>query len=114
MQNHKNGAVSTFLVSPSRTIAPAPTISPDLNPLDHGMWDKLAHQVNWDAVPSKTTLISELEPVVGKASADVVFESCSSWSDRLYELSQGKESFLNNKKMYFCRVSKDDSFRKRT
>ena len=25
------------------------------------MWDELAHQVNWDAVTSKTTLVSEVK-----------------------------------------------------
>ena len=50
--------------------------------------------MNWDAVTSKTTLISELKRAVRKVSPDVVFEGCSSWTNRLYQLSQGKGSFL--------------------
>lgn len=71
-----------------------PPNSPDLNPLDYSIWDELAHQVNWDAVTSKTTLISELKRAVRKVSSDVVFESCSSWTNRLYQLSQRKGSYL--------------------
>ena len=40
---------------------------------------------------SKTTLISELNRAIRKVSPDVVFESCSSWTNRLY---QGKGSYL--------------------
>ena len=55
-----------------------PSNSPNLSSLDYSIWDELAHQVNWDAVTSKTTLISELKHTVRKVSPDVVFESCSS------------------------------------
>ena len=41
---------------------------------------------------SKTTLISELKRAVRQVSPDVVFESCSSWTNRL---SEG-DSFLKN------------------
>ena len=68
--------------------------SPDLNMLDYSIWDELAHQVNWDAATSKTTLTSELKRAVRKVSLDVVLESCSSWINRLYQLSQSKESYL--------------------
>ena len=68
--------------------------SPDLNPLDYSIRDELAYQVNWDTVTSKTTLISEMKRTVRKVSPVVVFESCSSWNNRLYQLSQGKGSYL--------------------
>ncbi|CAF1343937.1 unnamed protein product [Rotaria magnacalcarata] len=55
-----------------------PPNSPDLNPLDYCIWDELAHQVNWEAVKSKKTLINEVKRAVRKVSVDVVFESCSS------------------------------------
>ncbi|CAF1936013.1 unnamed protein product [Rotaria magnacalcarata] len=71
-----------------------PPSSPDLNPLDYCIWDKLAHQVNWDAVTSKTTLINEVKRAVRKVSLNVVFEICSSWTNRLYRLSQVKGSYL--------------------
>ncbi|CAF1183602.1 unnamed protein product [Rotaria magnacalcarata] len=50
-----------------------PPRSPDLNPLDYCIWDELAHQANWDAVTSKTTLINEVKRAVRKVSLDVVF-----------------------------------------
>ena len=56
----------------------------DLNPLVYSVRDELAHQVNWDAVKSKPTLISELKRAVLKVSPDVVFESYSSWTNRSY------------------------------
>ncbi|CAF5186576.1 unnamed protein product [Rotaria magnacalcarata] len=68
--------------------------SPDLNPLDYCIWDEIAHQVHWDAVTSKTTLINEMKRAVRKVSLDVVFESCSSWTNRLYRLSQVKGNYL--------------------
>ena len=71
-----------------------PTNSPDLNPLDYNIWSELAHQVSWDAMTSRTTLISELKCAVRKVSPDVVCESCSFWTNRLYQLSQGKGSYL--------------------
>ena len=64
------------------------------NPLDYSVWDELAHQVNWDEVTFKITLISKLKCAVRKVSPDVVFESCSSWTNRLYQLSQGRGSYL--------------------
>ena len=71
-----------------------PLNSRDLNPLDYSIWDELAHQVNWNAVTSKTTLISEVKPGVRKVFPDVVFENCSSWTNRLYGWSQGKGNYL--------------------
>ncbi|CAF1595824.1 unnamed protein product [Rotaria magnacalcarata] len=71
-----------------------PPSSPDLNPLDYCIWDELTHQVNWDAVTSKTTLINEVKRAVRKVSLDVVFESYSSWTNRLYRLSQVKGNYL--------------------
>ncbi|CAM4848320.1 unnamed protein product [Rotaria magnacalcarata] len=68
--------------------------SPDLNPLDYCIWGELAHQVNWDAVTSKTTLINEVKRAIRKVSLDFVFESCSSWTNRLYRLSQVKGNYL--------------------
>ncbi|CAF4265023.1 unnamed protein product [Rotaria magnacalcarata] len=73
---------------------PWPPNSPDLNPLDYCIWDELAHQVNWEAVKSKKTLINEVKRAVRKVSVDVVFESCSSWTNRLYRLSQVKGNYL--------------------
>jgi len=40
--------------------------SPDLNPLDYSIWDEFVHQINWDKVQSKKTLIDELKRAVKK------------------------------------------------
>ncbi|CAF2162953.1 unnamed protein product [Rotaria magnacalcarata] len=72
----------------------SPPSSPDLNPLDYCIWDELTYQVNWGAVTSKTTLINEVKCAVRKVSLDVVFESCSSWTNRLYRLPQVKGNYL--------------------
>jgi len=65
-----------------------PPNSPDLNPLDYCIWDELAHAVNWEKVTSKKTLIMELKRAVKKIRQDVVWESCQSWTNRLYRMSQ--------------------------
>ncbi|CAM4811068.1 unnamed protein product [Rotaria magnacalcarata] len=71
-----------------------PPNSPDLNPLDYCIWNEFAQLIEWDAVTSKTTLITALKRAVRKISQDVVFESCSSWTNRLYRLSQDKGNYL--------------------
>ena len=73
---------------------PPPPNSPDLNPLDYSIWDELDHQVNWDAVTCKTTLISELKCADRKVSPDVVFESYPPYTNRLYQFFQGEGSDL--------------------
>ena len=62
---------------------------PDLNPLNYSIWDELAQHFNWHAVMSKTALISALKRAVRKVYLDVVFESCSFWTNRLYRWFQG-------------------------
>jgi len=71
-----------------------PPNSPDINPLDYCIWNEFAQLVEWHAVTSKKTLISALKRAVRKISQDVVFESCSSWTNRLYRLSQDKGNYL--------------------
>mgnify|MGYP002380159210 CR=1 FL=1 len=62
-----------------------PPNSLDLNPLDYCIWD---------TVTSKKTLIVALKRAVHKVSQDAVFESCSSWINRLYRLVQNKGNYL--------------------
>ncbi|CAF1656820.1 unnamed protein product [Rotaria magnacalcarata] len=71
-----------------------PPNSPDLNPLDYCIWNEFAQLINWDAVTSKRTLITALKRAVRKISQDVAFESCSSWTNRLYRLSQNRGNYL--------------------
>jgi len=45
-----------------------PPNSPDLNPLDYGVWDEFVKVINWNKVISKTTLIQELKKSCEKNS----------------------------------------------
>ena len=71
-----------------------PPNSPDLNPLDYSIWDELAHAVNWDKIMWKNTLIIEMKRAVGKIRQQVVFESCASWTNRLYPISQNDGDYF--------------------
>ena len=50
--------------------------------------------IKWNAVTSKKTLTVALKRAVKKISNDVVFESCLSWANRLYRMSQDKGNYL--------------------
>ena len=71
-----------------------PPNSPDLNPLDYSIWDELAHAVNCDKITSKNTLIIEVKRAVGKIRQQVVLESCASWTNRLYHISQNDGDYF--------------------
>ena len=71
-----------------------PPNSPDLDPLDYCVWNEIAQVIKWNAVTSKKTLIVPFKRAVKKISNDVVFESCLSWINRLYRMSQDKENYL--------------------
>ncbi len=68
--------------------------SSDLNPLDYTIWDELAQVINWDRVTSKTTLIEQLKRAVKKIRQEVGFESCSSWTNRFYRVSENDGGYL--------------------
>ena len=72
-----------------------PPNSPDLNPLDYCIWNEFAGAINWDLVTSKKTLIDQLKLAVKKIRPEVVFESCSSWTNRLYRLKESQGNYLN-------------------
>lgn len=71
-----------------------PANSPDLNPLDYSIWDELVNAINWDKVKSKTTLIEQLKSSVKKIRDSVVFESCASWTNRLYRMQKIDGNYL--------------------
>jgi transposase len=71
-----------------------PPNSPDLNPLDYCIWNEFAQLVTWDTVTSKTTLITALKRAVREISQDVVWESCASWTNRLFRLSQDNGNYI--------------------
>lgn len=71
-----------------------PPNSPDLNPMDYSIWNEFAQLIDWRVVTSKATLIDALKQAVQEISLDIVFESCSSWTNRLYRLSQDKGNYL--------------------
>jgi hypothetical protein len=45
-------------------------------------------------VTSKTTLITALKRAVREISQDVVWESCASWTNRLFRLSQDNGNYI--------------------
>ena len=71
-----------------------PPNSPDLNPLDYCVWNEIAQLIQWNAVTSKKTLIVALKRTAKKISNGVIFESCLSWTNRLYRMSQYKGNYL--------------------
>ena len=68
--------------------------SPDLNPLDYCIWEEFAQTINRNKVISKSSLISELKRGVKTIRLDVVRESCSVWTNRLYRMAQNDENYL--------------------
>ena len=75
-----------------------PANSRDLNPLDYCIWDKFAQTINWSQVTWKSSLISELTRGVKKVCLDVVRESCSVWTNRLYPMTQNDGYYLREYK----------------
>ncbi|CAF4904323.1 unnamed protein product, partial [Rotaria socialis] len=71
-----------------------PPNSPDLSPLDYSIWDELVNTINWNKVQSKTTLIQQLKSSFKNIRESVVFESCASFTNRLYHLCQNDGNYL--------------------
>ncbi|CAM4980305.1 unnamed protein product [Rotaria socialis] len=71
-----------------------PPNSPDLNPLDYSIWDELANAISWNKAKSKTILIQQLKSSINKVRESVVFESCASWTNRLYRVYQNNGNYL--------------------
>ena len=71
-----------------------PPNSPDLNPLDFCIWDEFAQAVKWNKVTSKKTLIAELKRACKRIRDEVVLESCSVWTNRLYRMVQNNGNYL--------------------
>ena len=71
-----------------------PVTSPDFNPLDYYIRDEFAQAINWDKVTSKSSLIAELKRSVKKILLDVVRESYSIWTSRLYHMTQNNGNYL--------------------
>ena len=71
-----------------------PPNSPDVNPLDYSIWNELVNTINWDKVKSKTTLTEQLKSAVKKIRESVVFESCASWTNRLYRILLNDGDYL--------------------
>jgi len=71
-----------------------PPNSPDLNPLDFCIWNELAQAMKWNKVTSKKTLIAELKRAVKLIRLEVVLESCSVWTNRLYRMAKNNGNYL--------------------
>jgi hypothetical protein len=73
-----------------------PPNSPDLNPLDYCIWDELARAIKWNKITSKKTLIGQIKLAAKKIRPEVVLESCTSWTNRLYQMSQNSGAYLRD------------------
>ena len=71
-----------------------PRNSPDLNLLDYSIWDEFVNTINWNKVKSKTTLVQQLKSSFKNIRQSIVFESCASWTNRLYLMSQNDGNYL--------------------
>ena len=71
-----------------------PANSPDLNPLGYCIWDELAQVINWHKATSKGSLTAELKCDVKKIRLDVVRESYSVQTNRLYGMAQNETNYL--------------------
>ena len=71
-----------------------PPNNPNLNSLDYCIWNELVEAIQWSKVTSKTTLMVELKHAIEKILQDVVLESCSAWTNRLYRMSQNDGDYL--------------------
>ncbi|CAF1131772.1 unnamed protein product [Rotaria magnacalcarata] len=71
-----------------------PPNSPNLNPLDYSIWGELVNIINWNKVQSKTTLIQQIKSSIKNIRESVVFESCASFTNRLYRLCQNDGNYL--------------------
>ena len=72
-----------------------PPNSPDLTSLDYPIWDEFVQQMNWNKVQSKKMLIEELKRAVKRIRQEVIFESCDTWTNRLYRLSKDNFNYLD-------------------
>ena len=71
-----------------------PSNSPDLNPLDYSIWDELAEGMDWTQISTKQDLIDELRQAPKKVRQTVVFESCNTWTVRLWRISKNDGNHL--------------------
>ena len=72
-----------------------PPNSLDLNPLDYSVWDEFVKVIDWNKVKSKATLIQQLKSSLKKIRESLIVESCTSWTNRLYRMSQNDGNYLH-------------------
>ena len=72
-----------------------PPNSSDLNPLDYSIWDEFVEVIDWNKVKSKATLIRQLKSSLKRIRESVIVESCTSWTNRLYRISQNDGNYLH-------------------
>ena len=68
-----------------------PPNSPDLNPLNYCSGDQLGKTIKWNRVTSKKITNCRVKT---NCKRSVVFESCWSWTNRLYRMSQNEGNYL--------------------
>jgi len=71
-----------------------PPNSPDLNPLDYSLWVELGASINWNEVHNKETLKSHIQAAVRKMRKEVIVNTCSKWSTRLYKILKNHGEYI--------------------
>ena len=54
-----------------------PSNSPDLFPLDYGLWNELAKSINWNKITKKATMINVIKPSVKTNKKAESFTFCT-------------------------------------
>lgn len=72
-----------------------PPNRPHVNPLTYSIWNEFVNAIDWSKVKSKATLIQQLKSSMKKIRKSVVLESCASWTNRFYCMSQNDGNYLH-------------------
>ena len=64
------------------------------NPLDYSIWGELVNTINWNKVKSKITVIQKLKSSFKNIREAIIFQSCASWTNRLYRMCQNDGNYL--------------------
>jgi hypothetical protein len=75
--------------------------SPDLNPVGYCVYNERRQVIDWHKITSGHTLMSALSRAVRQICPDFIYDSCASWTDRLYRTSQGHGNYLRKSKYQF-------------
>lgn len=74
-----------------------PPNSPDLNPLDYSVWEKISSNICYKNAKSRDSLIKEIKKSCKQIEVDYVREVIGSFLRRVYEVEKNKGDYILNK-----------------